>query len=100
MLKSFITLFILSAVFISCQNNDSKIEELEKFEGYSEPNDDNSKIYAVKFDRCKYYSIWQIDKGEIQLSIDHNSSTDCYIKLLYLDKINGDKIKAKAKGDL
>ena len=30
MLKSFITLFILSAVFISCQNNDSKIEELEK----------------------------------------------------------------------
>ena len=76
------------------------IEELEKFEGYSEPKDDNSKIYAVKFDRYKYYSIWQIEKGEIQLSIDHNSSTGCYIKLLYLDKINGDKIKAKAKDDL
>jgi hypothetical protein len=30
MLKSFITLSILSALFFSCQNNDSKIEELEK----------------------------------------------------------------------
>ena len=30
MLKSYITLCILSATFFSCQNNDSKIEELEK----------------------------------------------------------------------
>ena len=30
MLKSFIILSILSALFFSCQNNDSKIEELEK----------------------------------------------------------------------
>lgn len=75
-------------------------ECIEKFEGHSQTQDDSKKIYYVQFDRCKYYSIWQIDKGEIQLSIDHNSTTDCYIKLLYLDKINGDKIKAKAKGDL
>jgi hypothetical protein len=75
-------------------------DELENFDGHSQPNDDNSKIYEVQFDRCKYYSIWQTDKGEIQLSIDHNSVTSCYVKLLYLDKINGDKIKAKAKDDL
>jgi hypothetical protein len=30
MLKSFIILSILSALLFSCQNNDSKIEELEK----------------------------------------------------------------------
>jgi len=30
MLKSYITLYILSVLFFSCQNNDSKIEELEK----------------------------------------------------------------------
>ena len=30
MLKSYITLCILSVLFFSCQNNDSKIEELEK----------------------------------------------------------------------
>jgi hypothetical protein len=75
-------------------------DELEKFDGYVQPNDDNSKIYEVKLDRCKYYSIWKMDKGEIQLSIDHNSSRDCYIKLLYFDKINSDKIKANAKDDL
>jgi len=75
-------------------------DELEKFDGYVQPNDDNSKIYEVKLDRCKYYSIWKMDKGEIQLSIDHNSSRECYIKLLYFDKINSDKIKANAKDDL
>jgi hypothetical protein len=30
MLKFYITLCILSVLFVSCQNNDSKIEELEK----------------------------------------------------------------------
>ena len=73
---------------------------VEKFDGYSQPKDDNSKMYEVQFDRCKYYSIWQTDKGEIQLSIDHNSVTSCFVKLLYVDKVNGDKIKAKAKDDL
>ena len=75
-------------------------EEVEKFDGNSQPKDDNSKMYQVKFDRCKYYSIWNTEKGEIQLSIDHNDSSSCNVKLLYLDKINGDKIKAKAKDDL
>ncbi|WP_312343327.1 hypothetical protein [Chryseobacterium binzhouense] len=30
---------------------------VEKFDGNSQPRDDNSKMYEVKFDRCKYYSI-------------------------------------------
>lgn len=73
---------------------------VEKFDSYSQPKDDNAKIHEVQFDRCKFYSIWQTDKGEIQLSIDHNSVTSCFVKLIYFDKINGDKIKAKAKDDL
>lgn len=73
---------------------------VEKFDGYSQPKDDNSRMYEVQFDRCKYYSIWQTDKGEIQLSIDHNSVTSCFVKLLYVDKVNSDKIRAKAKDDL
>jgi hypothetical protein len=75
-------------------------DEVEKFDGNSEPKDDNSKIYQVKFDRCKYYSIWKTEKGEIQLSIDHNNFSGCNVKLIYLDKINGDRIKTKAKDDL
>jgi hypothetical protein len=73
---------------------------VEKFDGYSEPRDDDNKMYKVKFDNCKYYSIWETDKGEIQLSIAHNSVTSCFVTLAYFDKINGDKIKAKAKDDL
>jgi hypothetical protein len=73
---------------------------VEKFDGNSEPKDDKSKMYQVMFDRCKYYSIWKTEKGEIQLSIDHKDSSSCNVKLLYLDKINGDKIKATAKDDL
>jgi len=73
---------------------------VEKFDGYSQPKDDSSKMYEVKFDRCKYYSIWEIDKGEIELSIEHNNVTSCFVKLAYFEKINNIKIKSSAKDDL
>lgn len=71
----------------------------EKFESYSQPNDDNRKMYEVLVNRCKYFSIWQTDKGKIQLSIENNQGSSL-VKLTYLDKINSDIIKAKAKDDL
>lgn len=73
---------------------------VEKFDGYSQPDDDEDRMYKVKFDNCKYSSIWQTGEGEIQLSIDHNSVISCFVKLAYFDKINSDKIRAKAKDDL
>lgn len=73
---------------------------VEKFDGYSQPRDDEDRMYKVKFDNCKYYSIWETDKGEIQLSIKHNSVTSCYVALTYFDKVNSAKIKAKAIDDL
>jgi len=74
---------------------------VEKFEGSSySQKDDNSKMYEVKMDRCKYYSIWLTDKGEIQLSIEHESVVRCFVRLGYFDKINSEIIKAKAIDDL
>ena len=73
---------------------------LEKFDSYSQPRDDNSKIYEVKFDRCKYYSIYETEKGTIELSIEHDGVSSCFIKLAYFDKINSNIVKEKAKGDL
>jgi len=73
-------------------------EVIEKFEGY-EPRDD-MKIYSVKSDRCKYYSTWTTDKGDIQLSIDHNSLLKCFVKLIYFDKINSVEVKKQAIDDL
>lgn len=58
-------------------------EEVEKFDGHSQPKDDILKMYQVKFDRCKYYSTWKTEKGEIQLSFDHYDSSGCKVKLLY-----------------
>ena len=73
---------------------------VEKFDGLSKPNDDTERMYEVKFDRCKYYTLWETDKGEIQLSIDHNGVTSCFIKLLYFDKVNGAIINSNAIDDL
>lgn len=73
---------------------------VEKFDTYSQPDDDGDKMYEVKFDRCKYYSIWVTDKGEIQLSIDHKSVTSCFVKLAYFDKVNSATVKKQAIDDL
>jgi len=73
---------------------------LEKFDTRVEPRDDDSKMYQVKFDNCKYYSIWKTDKGDIQLSIEHNSVMSCFVKLAYFDKRNSAVMKKQALDDL
>jgi len=75
---------------------------VEKFDDdqYNGDGDDGNKMYEVKFDRYKYYTIWQTEQGDIEVSIEHNSVTSCFVKLAYIDKINGAIIRAKAKDDL
>lgn len=73
---------------------------LEKFQGYSEPRDDNSRMHEVKMDRCKYITSFITSKGTIELSIDHNSLTSCYVMLSYYDKVNSDVVRAQAMDDL
>jgi hypothetical protein len=65
-----------------------------------DPKDDGSKMDAVKFDKCKYYTTFKTEKGTIQLSIEHNGVTSCFVLLSYFDNINSEIIKAKAKDDL
>jgi len=75
-------------------------EIVEKFQTYSEPEGDNSRMHEVKFDNCKYYTTYETEKGSIQLSIEHNSVISCYVMLAYYDKINSNIIKATAIDDL
>ena len=72
----------------------------ETFQTSQEPTDDNAKFYEVLFDRCKYFTTWETDKGTIQLSIQHLGVTSCFVKLGYFDKINGNIIDAAASDDL
>jgi hypothetical protein len=72
---------------------------VEEFQN-NNPSDDGAKMYAVKFDKCKYYTTYTTENGIIQLSIEHDGVTSCFVMLAYYDKINGKIIKAKAMGDL
>jgi len=71
---------------------------VEKFQSRT-PDDDLSKMLQVKLDACKYHTIYNTEKGTIQLSIE-NKSGRCFVKLAYVDKLNSDNIKKKALDDL
>jgi hypothetical protein len=75
-------------------------DNVEKFQSDSRPEDDNSKMYDVKFDKCKYYTTYETEKGSFQLSIVHDGVICCFVILTYYDKINSDIIKANAIDDL
>lgn len=75
-------------------------ECIEKFESNNKHEDDNLKMYDVKFDKCKYYCLFDTGKGEIELSIEHDNLLNCYIKLLYVDATNNQEVLREAMDDL
>ena len=74
-------------------------ESVEEFQSYT-PDDDGSKMIKVKLDACKYYTTYETEKGTIQLAVEHNDSGDCFVRLIYLDKINSETVKKQALDDL
>jgi len=74
-------------------------ECVEKFQS-STLDDDGYKMTQVQLDACKYYTTYNTEKGTIELSIAHDGVTRCFVKLTYLDKINGVTIKKEALSDL
>lgn len=75
-------------------------ECIEEFQSKYEPKDDNSKMFFVKQNNCKYITTYSTAKGDIKLSIGHNDITSCYVLLAYFDKINTKSVRAKAMDDL
>jgi hypothetical protein len=73
---------------------------VEKFQTYSQPEDDNNRMHEVRMDRCKYYAVYATEKGSIELSIEQSSGITCCVRLSYFDKINGDIIAEEAMKDL
>lgn len=65
-----------------------------------QPDDDNLKMHKVKFDNCKYYTIYKTENGNIELSISHNGVISCYVTLRYFDRINSNVIRQEAMNDL
>jgi hypothetical protein len=74
-------------------------ESVEEFQSYT-PDDDGSKLTVVQLGACKYSTTYETEKGSIQLTIEHDGVTRCFVKLAYFDKLNGDTIKKQALDDL
>jgi hypothetical protein len=74
-------------------------ESVEEFQSYT-PDDDGSKLTQVQLGACKYYTTYETEKGSIQLTIENDVITRCFVKLAYFDKLNGDTIKKQALDDL
>lgn len=75
------------------------IECVEKFEGNSQPRDDNSRMHELRMDRCKYFTIWETNNGIIELELI-NSDYDEVVRLVYWDKANTAFVQEKAMDDL
>ncbi len=67
-------------------------ESIEKFES-AIPDNDRDKILAVQQNECKYKTTYETPKGNIELSIDHERDSRCFVSLRYMDKINSEIIK-------
>ena len=74
----------------------TKCEE-KFFEGYDEEG--SNKVYAIQFDKYKYYSEFSSEEGDIVLEICHNSLS-CFVTLSYLDNINQEKLRKQIMDDL
>ena len=75
-------------------------EGAERFDSSYEPRDDNMRMLEVKMDRCVYIATWETEKGNIELAIDHADYSDCFVRLIYWDKINTEKVTSSAIDDL
>lgn len=63
-------------------------------------DDDNDRMYEVKTDRCKYISVFSTELGDIELSIQHEGVSKCFVLLKYYDKKNSESVRAAAMDDL
>jgi hypothetical protein len=72
----------------------------ETFQSHLQPESDLLKMSYVKSDKCKYYTTYKTEKGSIHLSIGHNQLLQCFVSLVYFDKINSETIKRQALDDL
>lgn len=62
--------------------------------------DDGDRFYNVRMDRCKYATSWITEEGVIDLDITHSGYFSCFVRLIYIDGPNTDKVINQAIDDL
>lgn len=55
---------------------------VEKFQGYSTPRTNNDKFHELLMDRCTWYTIFETENGDIQLSLEKGDYGEfCFVKV-------------------
>ena len=73
---------------------------VETFQSDYQPTDDNRKKHELGMDRCKYYTIFSTEQGNIQLELKHEGLIKYYVVLSYFDAINQQAVLSDAMDDL
>lgn len=73
----------------------------ESFKEGTYVGSDYLKISALKGGKCEYYSTWDLNEGFIILEIfNADGSSDCCVRLVYIDLINGKLADSSKQDDL
>lgn len=77
-------------------------ENVEVFDGHSQPHDDGDRMHELYMDRCKFYTVWEVENGTIELDIikGNGFGSTGQVRLSYWDRINTESVQEKALEDL
>lgn len=73
---------------------------IETFQSYPQPEDDNQKMYELKLNRCRYYTLFEKEKGNVGLMLVHVVDLGCCASITYFDAINKKIVESDAIDDL
>lgn len=70
----------------------------KKFDFFSNPYEegDGYELQAVKMDKCYYRTFWELERGNIVISIDKNAK----ISIGYEDKLNSEKLDKERQSQI
>ena len=73
---------------------------VEKFQGYGNPQTDQEKWIKLITDNYTWYTIFETENGDIQLSLEKGDYGEYFVLLKYFDKINTEAVRSAAMEDL
>lgn len=57
-------------------------------------------MYYLKFDNCKYLTVFETGKRSIELQLSHDNLFGCYVVLSFYDVINQQAVLSSVIDDL
>jgi len=76
------------------------ISSVEEFTSDYSITDNSMKMFAVSMDECNYKTVFENEQGLIQLVIRHSQEVGSFLILVYLDRQNGELLRANTLNDL